>query len=192
MPRRNLLKKLNDFEKWLRNSHKIVFTVDYYRRVATIEKILEQQKSYFKTGISPKNRIVSIVKDYIRPIIRVKQVKPVEFGAEVNKLQIGGINFIEHLSFNAFNEGTRLQSTVHKTQSLTKTKLKILGAVAIYATNKNRNFVTKHYIQTDFKRKEKLPKNYKEEKQLKAIITKERATRLEGSFCKEKLPPQKD
>ena len=47
-------------------------------------------------------------------------------------------------------------------------------------------FVTKNNIKTDFKRKGKLPKNYKDEKKLKTLITKERATRLEGSFGKEK------
>ena len=182
----HLLKKLLNFETLLIKKQQVTFTATYYRRVATIKKVLKQQKSYFETGVSPKNRIVSIAKDYLRPIVRGKEVKPVEFGAKVNKLQIDGINFIEHLSFNAFNEGTRLQSTVYKAQSLTKTKLKIIGADAIYATNKNRNFVTKHRIQTDFKRKGKLPKNYKEEKILKALITKERATRLEGSFGKEK------
>jgi len=160
--------------------------VSYYRRVATIKKVHQQQQAYFNTGISPKNRIVSIAKDYLRPIVRGKEVKPVEFGAKVNKIQIDGVNFIEHLSFNAFNEGTRLKSTIYKAQSLTKTKLKIVGADAIYATNKNRTFVTKNNIKTDFKRKGKLPKNYKEEKKLKALITKERATRLEGSFGKEK------
>ncbi|WP_238567331.1 hypothetical protein [Jejuia pallidilutea] len=41
-------------------------------------------------------------------------------------------------------------------------------------------------MKTDFKRKGKLPKDYKDEKKLKALITKERATRLEGSFGKEK------
>jgi len=91
----------------------------------------------------------------------------VEFGAKVNKLQIDGINFIEHLSFNAFNEGTRLKSTIYKAQSLTKTKIKVLGADAIYATNKNRIFVSKNNIKTDFKRKGRLPKNYKEEKSLR-------------------------
>uniref|UniRef100_UPI001E550C9D transposase n=1 Tax=Tamlana sp. I1 TaxID=2762061 RepID=UPI001E550C9D len=76
--------------------------------------------------------------------------------------------------------------SIYKAQSLTKRKVKIVGADAIYATNKNRNFVTKNNIKTDFKRKGKLPKNYKQENQLKAAITKERATRLEGSFGKEK------
>ena len=182
----HLLGKLISFEKELRHTHKMTFKATYYRRVATIKKVHAQQQEYFDTGVSPKNRIVSIQKDYLRPIVRGKEVKPVEFGAKVNKLQIDGINFIEHLSFNAFNEGTRLKSTVYKAQSLTKVKTRILGADAIYATNKNRNFVTKNNIKTDFKRKGKLPKNYQEEKKLKALITKERATRLEGSFGKEK------
>lgn len=181
-----LLKKLVAFEKQLRCGYDITFTIRYYRRVATIKKIYEQQKEYFLTGAKIKDRIVSIAKDYLRPIVRGKEVKPVEFGAKVNKLQIDGINFIEHISFDAFNEGTRLQSTIYKAQSLTHRKTRILGADAIYATNKNRNFVTKHQIKTDFKRKGKLPKDYADEKKLKALITKERATRLEGSFGKEK------
>ncbi|XCF06961.1 transposase [Tamlana crocina] len=103
----------------------------------------EQQSSYFKTGQKIKDRIVSISKDYLRPIVRGKETKPVEFGAKVNKLQI-------------------------------------------YGTNKNRSFVTKHQIKTDFKRKGKLPKDHQGGNRLKAAITKERASRLEGSFGKEK------
>ena len=34
--------------------------------------------------------------------------KSVEFGAKVNNILVDGISFIEKLSFNAFNEGTRL------------------------------------------------------------------------------------
>lgn len=182
----HLLHKLLSFEAQLTTLYSIKFTPKYYRRVAIITKIYKQQLELFTTSKSPKNRIVSIAKDYLRPIVRGKEIKPVEFGAKVNKLQIDGISFIEHLSFNAFNEGTRLQSTIYKAQSLTHRKTKIIGADAIYATNKNRRYVTAHNIKTDFKRKGKLPKNYKDEKKLKALITKERATRLEGSFGKEK------
>src|SRR5690606_13776241 len=181
-----LLKKLIDFESQLQKHHSIDFTAQYYRRVATIKQVYKQQNDYFKTGQKIKDRIVSISKGYLRPIVRGKEVKPVEFGAKVNKLQMDGISFIEHISFNAFNEGTRLQSSIYKAQSLTHKKLQVLGADAIYATNRNRNFVTKHQIKTDFRRKGKLPKDYQEEKKLKAAITKERASRLEGSFGKEK------
>lgn len=181
-----LLKKFIDFEAKLRIGNSVGFSVQYYRRVATIKQVYKQQNNHFKTGQKIKDRIVSIAKGYLRPIVRGKEVKPVEFGAKVNKLQIDGINFIEHINFNAFNEGTRLQSTIYKAQSLTGKKLQVIGADAIYATNKNRNFVTKHKIKTDFKRKGRRPKHYQDEKKLKAAITKERAARLEGSFGKEK------
>ena len=181
-----LLAKFIAFESYLCKTNQVTFTTAYYRRVAIIKKVYNQQNNFFKTGERIKDRIVSISKEYLRPIVRGKEKKPVEFGAKVNKLQIDGINFIEHLSFNAFNEGIRLQSTIFKAQSLTHKKLKIIGADAIYATNKNRIFVSKHNIKTDFKRKGKLPKNYKDEKKLKALISKERSTRLEGSFGKEK------
>ncbi len=144
-----LLKKFIDFEADLQQHHSVTFTSNYYKRIATIKTVYKQQNHYFKTGEKIKDRIVSIAKSYVRPIVRGKEVKPVEFGAKVNKLQIDGINFIEHISFNAFNEGTRLQSTIYKAQSLTRKKLKVLGADAIYATNKNRNYVSKHNIKTD-------------------------------------------
>ena len=35
-------------------------------------------------------------------------MKNVEFGAKCNNILVDGISFIEKLSFNAFNEGTRL------------------------------------------------------------------------------------
>ena len=129
---------------------------------------------------------MSIQKHYLRPIVRGKETKAVEFGAKVNKLQIDGINFIEHMSFDAFNEGTRLQSSIYKSQHLTQRKLRILGADAIYATNKNRKYITGHNIVTDFKPKGKKPKDYHNIKKVKSAITKERASRLEGSFGKEK------
>lgn len=182
----HLLKKFISFEKQIRASHHLTFTSHYYKRVATIVKIYEQQNNHFYTGAKIKNRIVSIQKHYVRPIVRGKETKAVEFGAKVNKLQIDGINFIEHISFDAFNEGTRLQSSIYKSQHLTQRKLRILGADAIYATNKNRKYVTNHKIVTDFKPKGKKPKDYHNIKKVKSAITKERASRLEGSFGKEK------
>lgn len=149
-------------------------------------KVLGQQSRQFYKGIRPTGRIVSLDRPYVRPIKRGKEVKATEFGAKVNKLQVDGISFIEHLSFDNFNEGTRLKSTVWLAQSLFKVKTKMLGADAIYATNKNRNFVTKNDIRTDFKRKGKKTKHHEHYQLLAQMITKERATRLEGSFGTDK------
>ena len=158
----------------------------YLRRRKTIEQILIQQEAKFYEGIRPKNAIVSIDKPHIRPIVRGKEIKAVEFGSKVHKLQIDGISFIEHISFDAFHEGNRLQKTIWKAQKLTNKKVKILGADAIYATNANRNYITKRNIKTDFKPKGR-PGRHKEHKsQLSKMITKERASRLEGSFGTDK------
>lgn len=137
-------------------------------------------------GNKPKGRIVCLSKDYLRPIVRGKDIKKVEFGAKVHKLQIDGISFIEHISFNAFNEDTRFTKTIYKAQGMTKTKVKIAGADAIYATNINRGFATSRGIRTDFKPKGRPSKHHQAQKQLRQLITKERASRLEGSFGKEK------
>ena len=123
---------------------------------------------------------------YVRPIVRGKEKKPVEFGAKVHKFQLDGIGFIEHLSFDAFHEGIRFRKTVLDIQGLTRTKVKIAGADAIYATNRNRRFASGNGIRTDFKRKGRAGKHEKQRKKLAGAITKERAGRLEGSFGNDK------
>src|SRR5690625_7808874 len=95
-----------------------------------VKQVYTQQYAWFYKNIKPKNRIVSLHKNYLRPIVRGKEIKPVEFGAKVNKIQIGGISFIEHLSFNAFNEGTRFTSSIHLAQQLTRSNKKEAGAEA--------------------------------------------------------------
>ena len=182
----HLLKKINKELDHLEKQYNFEMTSSYYKRRATIKKISRQQQLLFTKTEKPKNRIVSIDKDYLRPIVRGKEIKAVEFGAKVNKLQIDGINFIQRISFDNFNEGTQFKNTIYKAQGLTKTKVKTIGADAIYATNKNRVFATSKKIQTDFKPKGKPSKHRKQQIQLAKMITKERATRLEGSFGKEK------
>lgn len=182
-----LLDKLNKELDRVEKLNEDPFLATYYRRRSTIKKIYHQQYQLFTFGKTPKDRIVSIGKDYLRPIVRGKEIKAVEFGAKVNKYQIDGINFIEHISFDAFHEGIRFKDTIFKAQKMTRTKTKIAGADSIYATNVNRRFCTQNNIRTDFKRKGRAStKHEPHRKQLSEMITKERASRLEGSFGKEK------
>lgn len=181
-----LLAKLHAILEAMEKEHSINYTTIQNKRRSATATILGQQSQKFYKGIKPTGAIVSLDKPYIRPIKRGKEVKSTEFGAKVNKLQIDGISFIEHLSFDAFNEGSRLKSTIWLAQHLFKTKTKILGADAIYATNDNRNYVTAQNIKTDFKRKGKKTKHHDHYKLLAQMITKERATRLEGSFGTDK------
>ena len=123
---------------------------------------------------------------YLRPIIRGKETKSVEFGAKVNNIQIDGISFIEHISFKAFNEGVRLKDCIHLQQQLTRVRVKALAADSIYANNANRKFCTKYHISTSFKRKGRAAKDEPLRKILRSELSRERATRLEGSLGTQK------
>jgi hypothetical protein len=177
-----LIEKLIDFLE----QHDHFFNSRELKRIQIIKKVHMQQHAWLYKGETPKDRIVSLHKEYVRPIVRGKEIRNVEFGPKVNKIQIDGISFIENLSFNAFNEGVRFKQSILKSQSLTLSETKIVGADAIFATNENRRFATQEEIQTDFKPKGPKPKDYKQRKQSQALITKERASRLEGSFGKDK------
>ena len=181
-----LLDKINALLLPLEKQLARTFNTRYWERREASIKVLQQQWKYFFKGIRPKDRIVSIDKPYIRPIVRGKEVNKVEFGAKLNKIQLDGISFIEHLSFDAFNEGIRLKKSIWFGQKLFGKRMKVVGADGIYATNANRRYVTKNNIKTDFKRKGKPSKHKKQYDQLAAAITKVRATQLEGSFGTDK------
>jgi hypothetical protein len=161
------------------------FPSRYYKRTKTIQKILSQQQEIFETGNTVPDRIVSIAKDYIRPIVRGKETRRVEFGPKVNMVQVDGINFIDFLSFDAFNESTRFIPSIRMSKELFGQVTHVAGD-AIYATNKNRKYCTDNKIVTGFKRKGRAGKDEKERKTIRSILSTERATRMEGSFGTEK------
>ncbi len=133
-----------------------------------------------------QDRIVSIDRYYVCPIVRGKENKSVEFGAKVNNIQIDGISFIEHLSFKAFNEGIRLKDCIRMQQKLMNVRVRCVAADSIYANNANRKFCTKYGISTSFVRKGRAAKDEPLRKVLRSELSKERATRLEGSFGTQK------
>ena len=182
-----LLEKLLEQLKLLHSSYRdrLTLSSDYQRRFSVIQRVLEQGK-YLFAGKKVSDRIVSIDRHYLRPIIRGKETKSVEFGAKVNNIQIDGISFIEHISFKAFNEGIRLKDCIRLQQQLTGVRVKALAADSIYANNANRKFCTKYHISTSFKRKGRAAKDEPLRKILRSELGRERATRLEGSFGTQK------
>ena len=91
-------------------------------------------------GKKVSDRIVSIDRHYVRPIVRGRETKSVEF----DNIQIDGISFIEHLSFKAFNEGIRLKECIRMQQKLMNVRVRCVAAGSLYANNANRKFCTKY------------------------------------------------
>lgn len=72
--------------------------------------------------------------------MRGKEVKSVEFGAKCNNIHVDGLSFIEKLSFNAFNEGTRLTHCLKMHWRLFGVDAKKMEGDAGYAGNANREY----------------------------------------------------
>ena len=84
-----------------------------YKYLLVIQTLHEQQKfMYDNRTHSVEHRIVSIHQPHVRPIVRGKTNAYVEFGSKIQMSMMNGIAFLEDLSWDAFNEGTRLISTV--------------------------------------------------------------------------------
>lgn len=111
--------------------------------------------------------------------------KTVEFGAKCNNILIDGISFIEKLSFNAFNEGTRLKHCVSLSEKLTEVPMKKIGGDQSYSGNGNRTFCNKKKIETSFTRKGRTGKN-EIKNATKRELARVRATAMEGSFGTQK------
>lgn len=187
--RRLLLLLQKGIKNWndLAYKHQLRLPQKTFDLVENIRIVYFQQQTKFDNPeVKIKNRIVSLYKPYIRPIVRGKEIKKTEFGAKVHSFQVDGITFIEHFSFNAFNEGIRLKSTLVLAESYFD-RCTQLGADRIYANNDNRKFCALNGIATNFVRKGRKPKQPTESDRLRALLASIRASNMEGSFGNEKL-----
>ena len=95
----------------LREIAENLLTVREKSDLEIIAKMYRQKKNHFRNNDSREsipNRIMSLNKPYLGPKVRGKEVKSIELGAKVNNILVDGISFIGKLSFNVFNDWTRL------------------------------------------------------------------------------------
>lgn len=110
-----------------------------YKYLLVIQILYEQQKfMYDNRTHSIEHRIVSIHQPHVRPIVRGKTNANVEFGAKIQMSIMNGITFLEDLSWDAFNEGTRLISTVENYKRRFGYYPQKVFADKIYCTRDNR------------------------------------------------------
>ena len=166
-----------------------VLTVKEKNVMEIITKVYRQQKNHFEND-NPResipDRIVSISKPYVRPIVRGKEVKNVEFGAKCNNILVDGISFIEKLSFNAFNEGTRLEHCIKMHKRLFKVDAKKIGGDTGYAGTANRDLCKEMGIQTSFVNRGRPAAENTEKDYVRQELARVRATAMEGSFGTQK------
>jgi hypothetical protein len=166
-----------------------LFTDREKQTIDIITKAYRQQCNHFQSGDvreSIPNRIVSVSKPYVRPIVRGKETKNVEFGAKCNNILVDGISFIEKLSFNAFNEGARLPHCIKMHRRLFGMDAKKIGGDTSYAGTANRDLCKELKIQTSFVKRGKPFKEMNEKDFVRQELARVRATAMEGSFGTQK------
>ena len=166
-----------------------LFTDREKQMLDNVTKAYRQQRKHFQSGDAREsipNRIVSVSKPYVRPIVRGKESRNVEFGAKCNNIQVDGLSFIEKLSFNAFNEGARLPHCITLHKRLFGVDVKKIGGDTSYAGTNNRDLCKEKEIETSFVKRGRPSHEKKEQDFVRQELARVRATAMEGAFGTQK------
>lgn len=83
--------------------------------VEVMQLVYRQQDTMHRQKTkSIENRIVNLHQRYVRPIVRGKDGKKVEFGSKLQVSLVKGFAFLDKLSWDNFNEGKWLMDSVEK------------------------------------------------------------------------------
>ena len=119
-----------------------VLTPKEQQEFQTVKTIYEQQlEMYTKRTTRVNNRIVSFHQPWLRPIVRGKAGKKIEIGAKLDA-SVDENNFtrLEYVSFDAYNESTKLQGVIDAYFQRTGHYPERILADQIYSTRENRKY----------------------------------------------------
>ena len=118
------------------------------QRLNTICTIYEQQKYMYDNHThSVENRIVSVSQPFVRPIVRGKAGKPVEFGAKLDISVVDGWTRLECCSFDAYNEAGNLKAMAERFREREGHYPARILADKIYRNRDNLNYCKEHGIR---------------------------------------------
>ena len=114
--------------------------------------ILEQQMHMATTkGRKVSNRIVSFHWPEIRPMVRGKEGKCVEFGPKAHVALVDGYELLDHAQFDSFHEGIRLEESLNKHLDRFDSLPTIVLADQLYSNRDNRALLKEKEISHSFK-----------------------------------------
>jgi hypothetical protein len=117
-------------------------------RYWVIQHVYQQQSEMYGNQTHRcDHRIVSISQPYVRPMVRGKQDKPVEFGAKLSVSLTGeGLAHVDHLRWDAFHEGLDLAAQVEAYRERYGHYPERVIADPIYGTRANRDYLKQRGI----------------------------------------------
>ena len=123
-------------------------TTRQMERLDTIRTVYEQQKYMYDNHThSVPDRIVSVSQPFVRPIVRGKAGKPVEFGAKLDISVVDGWTRLECCSFDAYNEAGNLQEMAERFREREGHYPSRILADKIYRNRENLSYCKEHGIR---------------------------------------------
>ena len=147
-----------------------------------VQEVYRQQKQMYDTkSHTVPDRIVSLSQPHVRPIVRGKAGRDVEFGAKLSVSLVDGYAYLDHLSWDAFNESGDLIVQVENYKQRFGFYPVSVHADKIFGTRVNRHYLKDRDIRFSGKPLGRPPKLSKEEKrELKKGLAIR--NRIEGKF----------
>lgn len=144
----------------------------------------QQQQMYQKKQHRVDERIVSVQQPHVRPIVRGKQNAPTEFGAKVATSLADGYIRIEHLSWDAFNEGLTLIESCERFKERNGVYPEQVIADKLYRNRANLAYCKEHGIHLNGPRLGRPPKDKKlyAEQKLQERIDSRKRNAIEGTY----------
>jgi len=112
------------------------------RQYWIIQHVYDQQHIMYRNNKRRcDDRIVSIHQPHVRPIVRGKASRNVEFGCKLNVSMVDGIALVDRFGWDAYNEGTDLTAQIEHYKSRYGYYPQAVLGDGIYGTRANRQYM---------------------------------------------------
>ena len=155
---------------------------DYKKLLVATEVYRQQLSMYEKKEQSIQDRIVSLTQPHIRPIVRGKAGKSVEFGAKLSASCRNGYVFLDRISWDNFNESVDLKTQVEEFKRFTGFYPESIHVDRIYRTRENRAWCKERGIRMSGPPLGRPPTNISKEMKKQAQSDERIRNSIEGKF----------
>lgn len=142
----------------------------------------QQLEMYKERKHSCGNRIVNIYQPYVRPIPRGKEKASVEFGAKLGVSEVNGFTRLNHISWEAYNEGTDTMMQVEAYRIQHGFYPEVVLADGIYLSRENRGWLKERDIRIGGKPLGRPPQNETYYQRSKRKKEYNQRNHIEGKF----------
>ncbi len=154
-----------------------------YKMLLVVTEVYRQQLWIYENEAKRiDDRIVSITQPHVRPIVRGKAGKPVEFGAKLSVSCFDEYVFLDHLSWDNFNESGDLKDQIEAYKNFTGYYPSSVHVDKIYRTRANRAWCKERGIRLSGSPLGRKPKNVSKEAKKQAQEDERFRNTIEGKF----------